>query len=41
MTDSTTVARVYKLAREVSAILKENNVLFWTSGGTTLGLTKF
>ena len=40
LTDSTTVLRVYKLARVVSSVLRENNILFWTSGGTTLGICR-
>ena len=38
MTPRETVVKVYSLARKVSKILQDNNILFWTSGGTTLGL---
>ena len=40
LTDSTTVLRVYQLARVVSSVLRENDILFWTSGGTTLGICR-
>ena len=38
MTPQEIVVKVYSLARKVSKILQDNNILFWTSGGTTLGL---
>ena len=38
MTPHEVVVKVYSLARKVSKILQDNNILFWSSGGTTLGL---
>ena len=32
--------QVYSLARTVASIFRENNLTFWTSGGTTLGLVR-
>ena len=31
------VVKVYSLARTVADALRSNGLLFWTSGGTTLG----
>ena len=31
------VVKVYSLARTVADTLRSNGLLFWTSGGTTLG----
>lgn len=36
-TDEVTVKRVYALARDVDRILRDNQITYWTSGGTTLG----
>merc|ERR1719516_918163 len=35
-----TVKRVYGLGRVVAKVLKDHKILFWSSGGTTLGIVR-
>ena len=39
-TEERTVRRVYALGRVVSQVLRDHGVLFWSSGGTTLGIVR-
>ena len=39
-TDEMTVRRVYALGRMVGRLMKDNGLLFWSSGGTTLGMVR-
>jgi len=39
-TEERTVRRVYALGRVVAKVLREQGVLFWTTGGTSLGIVR-
>ena len=39
-TDETTVKRVYTLARDIDQVLRDSQITYWTSGGTTLGCVR-
>jgi len=39
-TDEKVVVRVYALARAISSAFAQHGVLYWTSGGTTLGIVR-
>ena len=39
-TEEPIVRRVYALGRTIAKILKEAKLLYWTSGGTTLGIVR-
>ena len=39
-TEERTVRRVYALGRAVSQVLRDHGVLFWSTGGTTLGIVR-
>jgi len=39
-TEEFTVRRVYALGRVVAKVLSESGILFWSSGGTTLGIIR-
>ena len=40
LTDPVVVRRIYSLGRTIQSIFDRNDIFYWTSGGTTLGLVR-